>query len=115
MIGRNRIGYRLQQHGLAGTRSRDDQATLPFADRREQVHHAAREIVFRRLHLQARLRVERRQIIEEDLVARFHRISANNPPSRRDCLSSSFTGPHRPRRDSIFPMRRMESTLRSQR
>ena len=40
MIGGDRVGEGLQQHGLAGARRRDDQAALAFADRGQQIHHA---------------------------------------------------------------------------
>ena len=60
----------LQHHGLAGARRRDDQAALAFADRAEQIQHAPGEIFLGGFHLQAALRIERRQIVEEDLVAR---------------------------------------------
>jgi hypothetical protein len=40
MIGGDRVGDVLQQHGLAGARRRDDQAALALADRRQQVHDA---------------------------------------------------------------------------
>ena len=43
---------------------------LALADRAQQVQNAAREIFLRGFHLQAALRVKRRQVIEEDLVAR---------------------------------------------
>ena len=71
MIGRDRIGDRLQQHRLAGARRGDDQSALAFADGRQQIHHAAGVVVLGRLHLQPRLRIERREVVEENLVAGF--------------------------------------------
>ena len=68
MIG---IGDGLQQHGFAGARGSHDQSALALADGRQQVHHASRVIVLGGLHLQPRLRIERRQVVEEDLVAGF--------------------------------------------
>ncbi len=69
MVGGDGVGDRLQQHGLAGARRRDDQTALALADGGEQVHHAAGDVLADRLHLDALLRVERRQVVEEDLVA----------------------------------------------
>ena len=43
MVGGDGIGDALQQHRFAGAGRRDDQAALPFADGREQIHHAARD------------------------------------------------------------------------
>ena len=71
MIGGDRVGDGLQQHRLTGARRSDDQAALAFADRREQVHHAAGVVVARGFELQPLVRIERRQVVEEDLVARF--------------------------------------------
>ena len=71
MIGRDGIGDRLQQHGLAGARRGHDQSALALADGREQVHHAAGEVVLDGFHLQPGLRIKRSQVIEEDLVAGF--------------------------------------------
>src|SRR5919107_189110 len=49
---------------------RDDQAALALADGRDQIDDARDEVVARRLHHQPLVRVERRQVVEEDLVAR---------------------------------------------
>jgi hypothetical protein len=46
-----------------------DQAALALADRRHQVHDPRRQVVRRRLEAQAFLRIERRQVLEEQLVA----------------------------------------------
>src|SRR5262249_39642734 len=62
----------LQQHGLAGARRRDDQAALAFADRRPQIHDPRRDAV-RRLERDPLLRIERREVLEEQLVARLLR------------------------------------------
>ena len=64
-----RVGDGLQQHGLAGARRSDDQAALALADGRQQVHDAAGDVLAHGLHLDALLRIERRQVVEEDLVA----------------------------------------------
>ena len=71
MIRRNAVRNRLQQHRLAGTRRSDDQTTLALAHRRQQVHHAARDVLANRLHLHPLLRIQRRQVVEQDLVARL--------------------------------------------
>ncbi len=74
MIVRDRVGDVLQQHGLAGARRRHDQRALAFADRRNDVDDAGREILLGRIlefHLQPLIGIERRQIVEIDLVAGF--------------------------------------------
>ena len=71
MIRRDRLRDALQQHRLAGARRRDDQAALALADRRHQIHDAAGQVVGRRLELEPLLRIERRQVLEEELVARL--------------------------------------------
>ena len=69
VVERHRLRDALQEHRLAGARRRDDQAALPLPDRRHQVHHAARQVVGLRLELALLLRVERREVLEEQLVA----------------------------------------------
>ena len=71
MVGGDGVGDGLQQHGLAGARRRDDQAALALADRRQQIHHAAADVLAHGLHLDPLLRIERREVVEEDLVARL--------------------------------------------
>ena len=71
MICGDRVGDVLQQHRLAGARRSDDQAALAFADRRQQIHDAGADVLARGLELQALLRIQRRQVVEEDLVAGF--------------------------------------------
>ena len=68
-----RVGDVLQQHRLAGARRSDDQSALALADRRQQIHHAAGVVFARRFELQPLVGIERRQVVEEDLVARFLR------------------------------------------
>ncbi len=71
VIVRDRMRDVLQQHGLAGARRRHDQGALAFADRRHDVDDAGREILLGRIlvfHLQPLVRIERRQIVEIDLV-----------------------------------------------
>src|SRR5438876_8366869 len=71
MIGCYGIGNRLEQHGFSRPRRGHDQAALSFSDRREKVEDAGRKVVLpvRRLELQSLVRIQRRQVIEEDLVA----------------------------------------------
>ena len=71
VVGRDRLRDVLQQHRLAGARRRDDEAALALADGRHQVHDARRQVVGGRLEPQALLRIERRQVLEEELVARL--------------------------------------------
>ena len=73
VVGGNRIRQPLQQHRLAGAGWSDDQAALALADRGQQVHHPAAGGLARRLQLDALLRIKRRQIVEENLVARLLR------------------------------------------
>ena len=72
MVGRDRLRDVLQQHGLAGARRRDDQRALAHADRRDDVDDARRQVLARRvldLELQPAIGIERRQVVEMDLVA----------------------------------------------
>jgi hypothetical protein len=55
---------------LPGARRGDDQRALALAERGQQIHDAGRELVGRRLELDPLLRVERRQVVEEDLLLR---------------------------------------------
>ena len=71
VVGGDGVGDVLQQHRLAGARRRDDQAALALADGRQQVHDAAGVVVARGFELEPLVRIERRQVVEEDLVARF--------------------------------------------
>ena len=69
MVLGDRLRDALEQHRLAGARRRDDHAALAAADRRHQVHDAARQVVGPGLELEPLLRIERRQVLEEQLVA----------------------------------------------
>ena len=57
MVGGDRVGHVLQQHGLAGAWRRDDQAALPFANRSQQVHHSGADILARGFEFQTLLRI----------------------------------------------------------
>ena len=50
-----------------------DQGALALAERAHQVHHARRDVLRRRLQPDALLRVERGQVVEEDLLLRLVR------------------------------------------
>ena len=68
----------LQQHRLAGARRRDDQAALALADRHHQVEHARRQVLGVGLERDRALRIERRQVLEEHLLARaFRRLEVD--------------------------------------
>jgi hypothetical protein len=71
MVRGDGVGDGLQQHGFAGAGRSDDEAALAFADGREQIHDAAADALAHGLHLDAFLRIERREVVEEDLVARL--------------------------------------------
>ena len=70
MIGSDGIGDGLQHHRLAGARRSDDQAALAFADGAKHVENASREIFLGRFEANALLRIEGREIVEENFVAR---------------------------------------------
>ena len=71
MIGRDRLGDVLQDHGLAGARLGGDQGALAHALRRDDVDDAAGLVLdggIVQLHLEPAGGIERRQIVEMDLV-----------------------------------------------
>ena len=77
MIRGDRVGDVLQEHRLAGARRRDDQAALALAERRDKIDHPRRKVLRRRdiqLHLEPLVRIERRQIVEMDLVPDLLRV-----------------------------------------
>ena len=69
MIDGDGIGDGLQHHRLTGARRSDDQAALALADGAEKIEDATGHVLLGRFHLQAALRIERRQVVEEDFVA----------------------------------------------
>ena len=71
MVCGDGIGNVLQQHGLAGARRRNNQATLAFAERREQIHDAGAGVIARGFQLDALLGIQGRQVVEQNLVAGF--------------------------------------------
>ena len=77
MVGGDRMGDVLQQHRLAGARRRDDQRALALADRRHDVDDARRKVLLGRilvLHLEPLVGIERREVVEVDLVAGLLRV-----------------------------------------
>ena len=71
MVAGDGVGDVLQHHGLAGLGRRHHQTALALADRRNQIDHARRHVLARgvvALELHALLRVQRRQVLEQDLV-----------------------------------------------
>ena len=74
MIVGDRLGDILEHHRLADARRRDDQGTLTLALRRHDIDDAGRLVLDRRIKRvepQLLLGIERRQVIEEYLVARY--------------------------------------------
>ena len=77
MVVRDRVGDVLEDDGLAGARLRGDQRALAFAERRDEIDDARREVLDGRildLHLEPLVGIERRQVVEVDLVARLVRV-----------------------------------------
>ena len=71
MVGHNRMGDVLQHDRLAGARRRDDQCTLAFPERGDQVDHPRRQILACRvIEFQPELLfgIERGQIVEVDAL-----------------------------------------------
>ena len=64
VVGRDAVGDRLQQEGLAGLGRRHDQTTLPAADRRNQVEQTRRQDIRLRLEVDQFEREDRRQRVE---------------------------------------------------
>ena len=73
MIGRDRVRNILQQHGFTSARRRNDQSTLAFAEWRQEIHDTRTDVLAHGLELDALLRIKRRQVIKENLIARFLR------------------------------------------
>ncbi len=77
VIGGDRLRDVLQQHRFAGAGRRDDEGALALADRRDDIDDAGGKILARRIvdfEFQALVGIERRQIVEMDLVADLLRI-----------------------------------------
>ncbi len=72
MVGGDGVGDVLEDHGLAGARLRHDQPALALAERRHDVDDAAGVVFAGRvvdLHHHPLIGIERRQIVEMDLMA----------------------------------------------
>src|SRR3989442_1764028 len=65
------VGQLLQHHRLTGARRGHDHAALPLADGTEQVHHARGQVFGVVLEAQPLQRIERCEVVEEDLLARL--------------------------------------------
>src|SRR2546428_8318939 len=74
MVGGDAVRDVLQHHRLAGARRGDDEPALALADRREQIEDARGVPLVVELEAQVLGGVERRQVVEEDLVARLLRV-----------------------------------------
>ncbi len=77
MVGRDRLGDVLQHHRLTDARRRHDQTTLAFAERGHDIDDTARAVLQRwvvDLHPQTLIRIERRQVVEVDLVTDVFRV-----------------------------------------
>ena len=70
------LGHLLQQDRLAGPRRADDQAALAEADRHDQVDDAHVDFVGGRLQHDPLVGMQRRQVVEEDLLGEQVRIVA---------------------------------------
>src|SRR5690349_21062018 len=71
------MGDVLQQYGFAGSRRRNDQRALSFADRCDDVDDTRREVLLGRIlvfHLEPLVGIERCQVVEIDFVARLLRV-----------------------------------------
>ena len=74
IVGDDRRSNILQQHRLTGFRRRNDQAALAFADRRNHVDDAGREVLRAAValfELEALLGKQRREVLEQDLGTRI--------------------------------------------
>ena len=74
MVGGDAVGDVLQHHRLARTRGGDDEAALSLADGRQQIDDPGRELLGVELEPQLLLRIERRQVVEQDLLPRALRL-----------------------------------------
>jgi hypothetical protein len=70
------VGHLLHQDRLAGLGRRHDQPALPLAQRRDQVHHAHRQVARGGFQLHALVRVAGAQVVEGDAVLGLVRLVA---------------------------------------
>src|SRR5437667_2163791 len=73
MIRRDRMGDGLEHHRLAGPGRGHDHAALALADRTQEIHDPGRQVLGVVLEPEPLHRIERRQVVEEDLLARLLR------------------------------------------
>jgi len=71
MVGGDAVGDVLEQDGLARPRRGDDQGALALADGDEDVHDPRGEVLRVAFELELLVGVQRREVVEEDLVARL--------------------------------------------
>src|SRR5687768_8127786 len=71
MVLGDRVCDRLEKHRLTGSRRSDDQCTLSFTDRRDEIDDTGGDIVRPDLHLELLVRIERSQVVEENFLARL--------------------------------------------
>src|SRR5512132_1739740 len=69
MVLGNRVCDGLQQHRLTRSRWRDDQSALTFSQWGYQVDDSGRKIFLSDLHLQHLVWIQRREIVEEHVLA----------------------------------------------
>src|SRR5262249_39495688 len=62
------VGNGLEQHRLTSTGRGNDQAALPFAYRRQQVHDARRAVATFCFQVDTFIGVQRREVVEEDFI-----------------------------------------------
>src|SRR5262249_40556000 len=74
MVGGDAVGDVLEHHRLAGARRRDDEAALSLAHGGEEIDDPGRELLRLELEPELLLRIERRQVVEQDLLPRALRL-----------------------------------------
>src|SRR5512143_393051 len=74
MVLQNGTGDGLKQHRLTGTRRRDDETTLSFADRRGEIHDTGAIFFTIELKIESFFRIERGKVVEENLVPSNFRV-----------------------------------------
>src|ERR671914_1035525 len=74
VVGRDGLGYLLEDRGLAGLRRRDDHAALALTDGCDQVDNAWGDIVRLPLQAQPLHRIQRRQVVEVRAPAALLRL-----------------------------------------
>src|SRR5262245_22760647 len=93
MVLRHRVGDGLQQHRLTGARWSYDQTALSLAKRSDEIDNARGEVLRRSLRLQLRFRIQRREIVEENFLARLiGRFKVNGFNLDQSKISFTFFG-----------------------